>query len=346
MDCELTVLIPTYNRREPLLNLLTGLSEQTCSYFKIIISDNASDYDVHEVINVFGEEFKKRITLYVRPFNIGGSVNILECFSLCKTRWAWMLSDDDFVKKDAVESIYKWIKRKPNCGCFNFTLCNMVGFTNQNYIELSDIDHFIANYKKYPEYHGDLIFMSNKVYNMPIVSRYLIEGFKTVNSGLFITVIFAKLVENHVPFICVNKKIVEFNDEGKRAWDPSGIVLGTRIIADVKYSFDRKRKKELVKIQCFKISTVYKLYFVLQEAKSNDKYFIEKIYHGLYKYILPLPSKILLRIIVSTSKFSVGYGFWRAFFWLYFGGLEKAIDVVKKSKYKSTIKRFILWSRK
>ena len=339
---QVTVLIPTYNRKKQLKLVLRGLEQQTNQNFKVIIVDNASQYNIRELIDSFEENLRNRIELYIRPFNVGGSVNILECFSLCKTKWAWMLSDDDIVKLDSIESIYYWIDQFPNCGCFNFSLCKMIGFEKKDYITMETIDEFIDNYNNRYYYHGDLIFMSNKVYNMDVVPNYLIHAFKYVNSGLFMTIIYAKLLENNIPFICVNKKIVEYNSESPRAWDATGIMLGTRMLDDVKYSFDDNKRKKIVKIQAFNISLIYELYFVCRGNKGNERLFFEKIYHGLYKNILPVFSSLFLQLIALTTKFDVGYYFWRRFFCGWVEVRDEVIEKVKRSKYKEFMKKMVI----
>ena len=53
---DLTVLIPTYNRKERLTQTLDCLSKQTNRSFQIVITDNCSDYDVNELIQQCDED--------------------------------------------------------------------------------------------------------------------------------------------------------------------------------------------------------------------------------------------------------------------------------------------------
>ena len=50
MSNILSVVIPTYNRKERLLNVLNILKKQTNQNFLVIISDNNSNYDVEKTI--------------------------------------------------------------------------------------------------------------------------------------------------------------------------------------------------------------------------------------------------------------------------------------------------------
>lgn len=340
---RLSVLIPTYNRKSELARVIEGLSKQTNKEFEVVISDNASNYDVNALLDTVDEELKNRIHIYVRPFNIGGSVNILECSSLCETKWAWLLSDDDIVKENAVEIIYTWIDKFPSCGCFNFSLCNMDEFKTSDYIAMESIDDFLNIYRGRPYCHGDLIFMSNKVYNMEAISDYMIYAFKYANSGLFRTILYAKILEKNIPFICVNNKVVEYDSESPRAWDVTGIMLASTMLEDVPYDISEKKRRQLVKIQAFNIETIYELFFICRgKDKGNNRYFFDKMYNGLYKYILTFGSRLHMRIIASTTKFDIGFYAWRTMFKLRFKLRDKAVEYAKNSKYKETIKRLVV----
>ena len=99
---QLTIVIPTFNRKERLLNQLDHLLQQDISKgIKIIIIDNHSNYDVKEVVR---EKYSKivfsNVEIIVRPFNIGLGAAITMPFLLCKTDWLWILGDDDEVKGD------------------------------------------------------------------------------------------------------------------------------------------------------------------------------------------------------------------------------------------------------
>ena len=88
---KLTVLIPTYNRKEPLREQLRSLEVQGLwDEYEIIISDNHSNYDVKEMINEsFSADFVKIIRIERRSCNVGGDLNVSLSFQLPTTEWMW-----------------------------------------------------------------------------------------------------------------------------------------------------------------------------------------------------------------------------------------------------------------
>ena len=98
----LTILIPTYNRRERLLNTLHSISNQGhWGEYKIVIVDNCSNYNVKETIeSEFPDAFTQSITVHRWYFNTGMSTNISIAFEFVDTKWCWFISDDDEILDD------------------------------------------------------------------------------------------------------------------------------------------------------------------------------------------------------------------------------------------------------
>ena len=102
----LSVMIPTYNRKEKLIRTLSALSTQTFKDFGIIISDNNSNYSIeNEILHKYEVDFRKSIKVHHNRVNVGLSLNMAGLFTLCPTEWAWFLGDDDIIFDDSVEKI-------------------------------------------------------------------------------------------------------------------------------------------------------------------------------------------------------------------------------------------------
>ena len=61
----------------------------------MIILDNASDYDINEILNNITEEFRDRITLKRNISNIGQCGNLSLSLLQADDGWVWTLADDD-----------------------------------------------------------------------------------------------------------------------------------------------------------------------------------------------------------------------------------------------------------
>ena len=115
----LTIAIPTYNRIEFLSKNLQelkkiivelGVREQV----GILVSDNASTDGT-------GKLFKKEsdseisITYYRNDENIGPIKNIANLFEVVQTRYLMLLGDDDYISKEYLEQVLKYLCKDVGC---------------------------------------------------------------------------------------------------------------------------------------------------------------------------------------------------------------------------------------
>lgn len=171
-DKVLTICIPTYNRKERLLKQLDSLYSQPEVYqTNIQIIDNHSDYDVEEaVIEHFGKDKISNLKVHVNPVNFGLEPNICMPFLLTKTKWVWTLGDDDETTPDSISTILRHINENDKTAFFIFSISN---FPRHKDVSYSSLEPFIDYWYKEHRYNGDLVFLSNKVYNMDYVKPYI-----------------------------------------------------------------------------------------------------------------------------------------------------------------------------
>ena len=104
----LSVTIPTYNRARYLGELLETLLPQcagvSTDVAELVISDNASEDNTAEVIAGF--QARGLPCRYVRnEVNRGSDANFLQCLSLARGQYAWVLGDDDLLMPHAIASL-------------------------------------------------------------------------------------------------------------------------------------------------------------------------------------------------------------------------------------------------
>lgn len=297
---DLTILIPTYNRKERLMQTLKCLSVQTDRRFQLVIVDNCSNYNVNELITCLDEEFRSRINLMVRPYNIGSSANITMILLECKSKWAWLLGDDDYPLPCAVEKIYE--NMAPQIGAMHFSVLNMKRYISPD-CRVSDLDTFINLYEhwlhdKNPivNLQGDLIFMSNKVYNMEIIRPYIGMSIEYSYSKIGQLIpIFRMLEEKTGEFLITDTKIVKSLMAENDHWNIQKILYGMTSFTYIPFvTLKNKQRILLNDVVMFKYTYVLKNYIL--DGKNNWQY-IDTLYHTIYKRILPLFSKILFRMV-------------------------------------------------
>lgn len=110
---KLSLCIPTYNRSKLLEQLLDALIPQITeleSLVELIISDNCSNDNTHEVIENFKDKFP--IKYYRNNENLGAVKNIqILTNELAKGEFVWLLGDDDLVNKNGIKKVLSVIEK-------------------------------------------------------------------------------------------------------------------------------------------------------------------------------------------------------------------------------------------
>ena len=152
MSKMITIGIPTYNRERQLRHQLKSIFEQdlTCVQ-EVLIIDNDSNYDINKLINEFDNE---KIRLLRHPFNIKMATNMEMPFLFCKTKWLWLLSDDDEVLSNSIETIIQEISScSPQTGMIKFSIDKPMSIQkNHEVITLEEFIDFYYEEKPIPDF--------------------------------------------------------------------------------------------------------------------------------------------------------------------------------------------------
>lgn len=107
----ITIVVPTFNRKDLLEKCLKSIDDQSCKNYLVIISDNCSSDATADFLaeNYAGKE---NYTINRNTSNIGLVNNINKALSMVKTPWATILSDDDYLDDDFIQKLDNIIK---NC---------------------------------------------------------------------------------------------------------------------------------------------------------------------------------------------------------------------------------------
>lgn len=109
----LTIAIPTYSRCSHLKQLLTTLAPQLTNQKRldVIVSDNASTDSTEQIVR----EFQSRgmpIRYFRNAVNLGAERNILQCYEEAKSKYVWILGDDDVIEPFGLEIILAHLLRE------------------------------------------------------------------------------------------------------------------------------------------------------------------------------------------------------------------------------------------
>jgi glycosyltransferase involved in cell wall biosynthesis len=204
MEQLLTISIPTFNRPEQIQTqvrlLLPQLDERIC----LVVYDNCSQVLVKKL---FTENELTQFTIIRNRMNVGGDANIARCFEYCLTPWLWTLSDDDFVKSDAVDIVLKEI--------MNNSESVFINFYSERYFITVGFEELAFEFRS-EKVFGNSFAMASCVYNMSKLQDSLQDYYNNLSSNLGTIILVLKYVQKHNKVICVftdKSPIKDYNTE-------------------------------------------------------------------------------------------------------------------------------------
>lgn len=285
-DKLLTICIPTYNRKSRLLKQLDSLYTQAEVYQTYIqIIDNHSDYDVElAIIEHFGKEKLSNLKIHINPVNLGLEPNICIPFLLTKTKWVWTLGDDDETLPDSISTILCNIKKNENSAFFIFSISN---FPCHQDVKYSELEPFIDYWYKIHRRNGDLVFLSNKVYNMVYVKPYIGMAITNcLNCVGHIVPIFYCLNEMKGEVIMSSSAIVTYKEPDPNSkWSFIKVALEFSLISYLYLDISHKSFRHLC--ACFG-NSFHDISFINEclnfKPRYKGKFIFLEVYHKLLKH--------------------------------------------------------------
>lgn len=244
----LTILIPTYNRRDQLAELLNSIErEGHRDEYKILICDNHSNYDiVQEVLTGFDDSFTDNIIVNRWIFNTGMSTNISIPFLLVDTKWCWLIGDDDTITDGALGTILKQIRTYPEALAIKNSLKDFIIHSD---LALSSVENFIEYYSN-KSLAGEMMYMS-MVYNLKELHPYLskITEYSYSYLSFLIPILFG--LKNGGTMYLSSFEAIRYRSLASDNWASVRALptaLGIRTILDVDFDLDDKTAKDLSKL--------------------------------------------------------------------------------------------------
>ena len=167
----LTIVITTYNRKQPLLEQLQSIEKQGLfDKYNVIVSDNHSDYDVKKWLDAnLSDNFSQIVKVISKEYNVGGDMNILSTFMMPDTEWMWLLSDDDVTNPGSIEQVLYDIEAHKDCCWLKYSISPKYGMYDDE--EADSISSVFKNHRMKGRSCGLLVFLSNNVYKLPVIRK-------------------------------------------------------------------------------------------------------------------------------------------------------------------------------
>jgi abequosyltransferase len=177
----LTIAIPTYNRRDPLLRTISALVPSLNESVRLIVIDNHSPYSVEDSINEsISRNSNILFSFHRNVTNLGSGPNVLKCFELAETEWLWILGDDDLPMPDAINTILDCISEHPDAVNINFqsNILEHRGHKRSACSISPSLDHLADSLDCF----SNLLFLSTNVYRREPMMSQLRIGYLQLQS--------------------------------------------------------------------------------------------------------------------------------------------------------------------
>ena len=215
MEPILTIAIPTFNHHNLLKKQIINLLPQLTSNINLYILDNCSNPPMRVFLENEGIN-TSQFTIIENNQNIGGDANILKCYSIVKTGWIWVLSDDDLIQKDALTKLMKIISENSDTVFINLhALKNKQGLT-KGYNEFCKNACYWATFS-----------ISHCIFNMDKFANYLPYYEKQVKTHQPQLLTLLKYLKENNDDICFFSNVNIFNKLDPTTWPKAGFIYDT-----------------------------------------------------------------------------------------------------------------------
>lgn len=218
---RLSVVIPTNGDASHLKQVLKSLEKQTCTDFDIVIQDDS-------------------------------------CYGLAlshvTTNLVWLITDQDIIKKDAVETIYKAAFSFPDSGVLYFP--EKINYENLKLLPMQtfySLKHFIRFFTSMSverdEHISDsLLYLSDKVFRLPVLIKSMSSFYKHMYSEIPTTAILLKGLDLGIACSLIPQSLIEKSGMLNKAHNLYDIINGISIVTDLDLTLTSKQRSDLLSI--------------------------------------------------------------------------------------------------
>lgn len=280
----LTILIPTYNRKERLISTLHSISSQGhLGEYRIVVVDNCSNYNVEETIkSEFPESFTQNVRVHRWFFNTGMSTNISIAFEFVDTKWCWFISDDDEILDGALSIVLNDTNRYQDCAAVKYSIKDICDYDNS-------IIHNVDEWSRYYFEHssGDKGYLS-MLYNILKLYPYLNE--LTIHSYSYLSFwlpVIRAINETNATLVMSSDILFKYksNNDGWSSSDERYLntLAGIRTLFDFRYNLSNTTFRGFRSVfvdDLFNAKAVVVRILYLQDKQDRKHY-----YHLLKNYL-------------------------------------------------------------
>lgn len=224
MSVKLSICIPTYHRKEQLLQQLALIGRGDSgilSRIEVLVSDNSTDSRHH----VSADEISRNavpISYSVNEGNIGYAGNLRKLIGESQGEYVWFLSDDDFLYEGAVGEILAALDVEPriNYLTFDHDMRSNDTITTRNRWFTSEDQKFYSSGREFLRKHiGSTCFVSINIFRRTHLVEVL-ESFKArgiINRTHENMLLAVALISRYGGCYCISKALL-CESSGEKVW--------------------------------------------------------------------------------------------------------------------------------
>jgi len=297
----ISIIIPTYNREKQLCRLLDSIFKEDISdLYEIVVVDNSSDYDTHEVLSKYSSQ---KIRVVRNSFNIKMATNMVNTFLHCKTKWMWLISDDDVICENSIKKISNTLPKNSNAAYLKFSTKGTGANGIEKNREVEGLEKFIDYYLEDKNVRrGNLVFVSNGVFNLEILHPHLGYAFEFSYTYIgYLTPVFFAL-NSGSSILFSNEEIIKYLSPENENWSFATVGLGLSTLSHLPLKLDQDYFKKFLNITM--AVTFEKLFKYLLFNKVNmPRQTYKRIYLNSYMFYLTPIEKILSKFCYLLLSF-------------------------------------------
>ncbi len=297
---ELTIIIPTFNRRNRLLRQLESLQVQgQLEYYSLVILDNHSDYDIRKTIfeHGFSPDFIGNIEIVRRTVNTRMGYNLAGTLLYSKTKWVWLVSDDDVSTPDSIQTVLRYARLYPDVSQvkFQFTYCKEF---EDKYVK--SVDELEVLYKNKIFEAGDLFYLGNNLINTEALVDYLGDAFEYSSNLIpFVMPMLHQLVDGKAEVVFSDKHVQKYvNNTSGDTWMSVHTILKFAQLYDINWGInvDSRRIFDIIS-RHFNTPD-----FVRMLLSETDRRFRNYAYHRLRSTIFKRPMTLKEHLFLLSYR--------------------------------------------
>ena len=303
MEHELEIVIPTYNRIENLNNTLNQIFNSNISdKVFVTVIDNCSPFKIKSLLlpKALGNPNFRILT---NKTNIGICGNILRCFEHSRSKWLWVLGDDDDIDFKVLEEVLP----KLTGDYYNFS---SEMYSRKMEIRGQGINDFVLKLDSY----SNCLYISSNFYRVDAFLKSLSLGYMNTASLAPQIAILLGGLNDDLKFCLSNKVLIRDRENSKPSWSiieqslnfSSILFINPLIKNNLAKSFFKKMTKNEIPPRSLFLS------FLIYAKKNQIKYYssnllLKKIFSERYMFSSTLTKfkALFFRLIFMIFGFQV-----------------------------------------